>query len=894
MGGITLLAAILVGLGVAPAFAAATWAPTEAPLPANAAAAQSVALTQISCPATNWCVAIGNYNDSTGNSGGLIETLSGGTWIPSEAPVPDNAVGGADLSGVTCPAAGSCVAVGSYLDASESYDGVIETLSDGTWTPTQAPVPADVPVGTQHEVTFGPLACSAAGSCDAFGFYKVTGGQVLLFIDTLSNGTWTTMDAPVPSNAEGSVNPMAMTCPAVGSCVAVGSYSYGSGTQAGVIETLSNGTWTATEAPQLPSTATNVGTDLTAVACPAVGSCEATGLYEAAPDDGQSVIETLSDGAWTETQAPLPANATTETTGDQIFLYGLACPAVGSCVSVGQYPLSGSSATAPLIETLTDGIWTPVASSAGPSLLTLSCPALGSCEALGVNGHTPVVDTLSAGSWTVSALPLPSNTASQDFTMNGLNCPVAGSCLAVGDYTVIGGNQEGLIETLAGTATSTISSKTATAPAHSTITLGQSDTATATVTGSATFGSPTGTISFFVCGPTSGATPCSYLSEPVGAPVNLSPGTGSSSSAASVSFTPPGGGYWCFAAYYSGDSHYNASYDATTDGCLQIPRTSTSTALATTPPAVMLGQSVSAIATITGSATHGSPTGMVDFYWCNAGTAPSGCAANGAPAGLDVNTLPGAGAASTATSEAFTPGLVGYWCFAADYLGDPNYNPSSDDTADGCVDVTSLTQTSVTNAPALATISLGQSDTDTTTVTGNSTYGVPTGTISYFACGPTTAPAYCDTARDNPDGSVALTATGATSSTATSAPFTPNSTGYWCFSSGYSGNGSYSYNFDTTVDQCFDVVPIPLTFTSAASAAAAVKSAFTFSVTVTGASSPTITASNLPKWLTLINNGNGTATLTAKSAKKGRHKFTLTAANGSVTATQVFTLTVKK
>ena len=42
----------------------------------------------------------------------------------------------------------------------------------------------------------------------------------------------------------------------------------------------------------------------------------------------------------------------------------------------------------------------------------------------------------------------------------------------------------------------------ATTPASSSIVLGNSNTDGATVTGSATFGSPTGSVSFYQCGPT--------------------------------------------------------------------------------------------------------------------------------------------------------------------------------------------------------------------------------------------------------------------------------------------------------------------------------------------------------------------------------------------------------
>ena len=44
----------------------------------------------------------------------------------------------------------------------------------------------------------------------------------------------------------------------------------------------------------------------------------------------------------------------------------------------------------------------------------------------------------------------------------------------------------------------------------------------------------------------------------------------------SAPFTPDAGGYWCFAAYYSGDATHSPSSDTSTDGCFDVPPTITS------------------------------------------------------------------------------------------------------------------------------------------------------------------------------------------------------------------------------------------------------------------------------------------------------------------------------
>ena len=104
-----------------------------------------------------------------------------------------------------------------------------------------------------------------------------------------------------------------------------------------------------------------------------------------------------------------------------------------------------------------------------------------------------------------------------------------------------------------------------------------SDSDGATVTGNAAGGSPTGTVSFYVCGADGLPTPCTSLADPIGTAVTVTTGAGHTSSAASGSFTPTATGFWCFAAYYSGDTNYNASTDATTDECFDVPAARTTT-----------------------------------------------------------------------------------------------------------------------------------------------------------------------------------------------------------------------------------------------------------------------------------------------------------------------------
>ena len=105
--------------------------------------------------------------------------------------------------------------------------------------------------------------------------------------------------------------------------------------------------------------------------------------------------------------------------------------------------------------------------------------------------------------------------------------------------------------------------------------LGSSFDDSATVTGDAAGGSPTGTVNFSVCGPSTApapSSPCTATDYPVGTST-LTSGTSDSATADSASFTPTATGYWCFDGTYSGDSGYQGSSDASTDECIDVTPT---------------------------------------------------------------------------------------------------------------------------------------------------------------------------------------------------------------------------------------------------------------------------------------------------------------------------------
>ena len=365
-----------------------SWTAAEASLPANAAhRAADVGLDWVACGSAASCVAVGNYFDPSGNGYGLLVTGSGTSWTTAEAPLPANA--GTDpvayLNSVACPSASSCVAVGNYNDSSGSEQGLLLTGSGSSWSAAEAPRPANA--ASDPTVFFGSVACPSASSCVAAGSYVDSSGHQQGLMLTGSGTSWTATEIPPPTNAAS--NPDAaltsVTCLSASSCVATGGYTDSSGNRQGLLLTGSGTSWTATEAPLPPGGISLIG--LGPAACASASSCVAPGAYNESSAIGLGLLLTGSGTSWTATEAPVPANATN---GGRTRLGLAACPSASFCVAVGAYGLFEGNEYGWLL-TGSGTSWTATeaplpANATGGALGWVVCPSASSCVATG--GYT--------------------------------------------------------------------------------------------------------------------------------------------------------------------------------------------------------------------------------------------------------------------------------------------------------------------------------------------------------------------------------------------------------------------------------------------------------------------------------------------------------------------------
>jgi hypothetical protein len=440
------------------------WTPQTAPLPTSPDAPGTdpgASIEDLSCLSASYCVGVGQYDDTGGDSESVFETYSGGTWSATEAPAPST---DAKFDSISCWEVGSCVAVGDYKNGELSTLPVIDVLSGGTWTSVDVPLPTDaLPTGEEVLDSLSSVSCQSDGSCVAVGDYKnsTTEGSFVGLIETYTGGLWTAAAAPLPSGADSpaDVSVSRVSCPSAETCAAVGTYDNLSDVEEGQLLVDSGGSWSAEGAP-LPSNAGGTS-EVSSVSC-AGAICEAGGQYEDSGGQEHGLLEHFSGGTWTPTETPEPSDLGTGTQ-QSAEVNATACTADDNCVAVGSYENNSGTTPVGMIESVQGGIptvtRTPLPSGADPSnsssLSAVSCSVSGACMATGSylpTGGTDqvgLIDMEAAGTWSAIAAPLPTDAltgTTADSVLGVLSCSTDGSCAAGGDYIDTGSDGQGLLE----------------------------------------------------------------------------------------------------------------------------------------------------------------------------------------------------------------------------------------------------------------------------------------------------------------------------------------------------------------------------------------------------------------------------------------------------------------
>jgi len=261
-----------------------SWSAAKETLPADPGN-PGLNLADLSCASSSFCVAVGNSGGS--RSYRLLWTWSGASWAVSEAPTPAGGQPSGFLYGVSCASATFCVAVGD-----DGPQSLILSWSGDSWSAVNASLPADT--ASPPASFLNGVSCPSTMFCTAVGMYEDSSGRTQGLVLTLSGGSWSPDRTPLPadSNSQTQGTAYGVSCPSASFCAAAGNYVNTTWEFEGLLLTRSGGTWSATAAPQDPRGEPSVL--LSRVSCPTASFCVASGWANGGSPDQEGVLATRS------------------------------------------------------------------------------------------------------------------------------------------------------------------------------------------------------------------------------------------------------------------------------------------------------------------------------------------------------------------------------------------------------------------------------------------------------------------------------------------------------------------------------------------------------------------------------------------------------------------------
>jgi hypothetical protein len=368
---------------------------------------------------------------------GAAPSVPGVTWAIQASPNQPGAKASV-LSGVSCLAGGTCVAVGTYFTGPNDQAPLAMLRTGTTWALKPVPHPSGVRISLLSGVS-----CATARFCVGVGYTRATphDPNTTALLERWNGISWTRQAIPSEDGAILS----AVSCPAQAYCLAVGGGPGGNGMMAPLAEAWYGTSWSLLAAPDRH--APN-GSAFTGVDCMAANSCEVVGTYGYGEGD-QTVFGYRFDGkAW--------AFQKEINHGFNGFVFdsesSVSCSSATACTSVGFWEPAGLLAVAERWDG-TAWQWQHLPKAGFDSLLGVSCTATAACTAVGNSSKqlsgiplSTMALTWNGTSWRRAVTPSPAGRSSQ---RSAVSCTAPTTCVAVGS-SASGAAATTLVEVSAG------------------------------------------------------------------------------------------------------------------------------------------------------------------------------------------------------------------------------------------------------------------------------------------------------------------------------------------------------------------------------------------------------------------------------------------------------------
>ena len=183
-----------------------------------------------------------------------------------------------------------------------------------------------------------------------------------------------------------------------------------------------------------PNPPAATSSQLLGVSCPSASACTAVGAYATSSILGASLAERWNGSTWEIQPTPNPAPGD----GSNDSLDAVSCASTSACMAVGFSDVAGAST---LAESWNGSTWaiepTPSlpAGSFGGRLNGVSCPSATDCVAVGYYENSssidvPLAERWNGSTWMIQATPTPNGSTGSD--LNGVSCASLNACTAVG------------------------------------------------------------------------------------------------------------------------------------------------------------------------------------------------------------------------------------------------------------------------------------------------------------------------------------------------------------------------------------------------------------------------------------------------------------------------------
>ena len=228
----------------------------------------STVLNTVSCTTATWCVAAGYSLNGSSDRNAVAETWNGGGWSLSATPPPAGALQ-SQLDGIDCVSASWCMAGGDYENTSSDFLSLAMLWNGSAWSSVPSPNPGAGTSGFFNSVSSaGTQFCVAAG-------YSYNGTVYQAELAQWNGSTWS--NVTVPEADPSTYNYLdGVACISATSCSAVG--SAGDPASSSVALTWNGQTWSLVTAPAPPGAASaglDAVTCLTGWQCVAFGTFDA-------------------------------------------------------------------------------------------------------------------------------------------------------------------------------------------------------------------------------------------------------------------------------------------------------------------------------------------------------------------------------------------------------------------------------------------------------------------------------------------------------------------------------------------------------------------------------------------------------------------------------------------